>query len=127
MWRPNSSQWRLIWALAAVIVLFWPGERSRSLAIKALNWVADSRSTLPRLPEDFTLEGGEDPVAVTAHDAQEAEYNRVYASSRLARLRIRLRDMSDPFEPSTQQQILAAIGVLGGLLVWRLGGDPPHG
>lgn len=96
------------------------------MAIKALNWVADPRSTLPRLPDDFTLEGGEDPVAVTAHDAQEAEYMRVYARSRLARLRIRLRDMPDPFDPSTQQQVLVAIGVLGGLLVWRLGGRPPR-
>ena len=62
-----------------------------------------------------------------AHDAQEAEYERVYASSKLARLRIRLRDMPEPFDPSTEQQVLAAIGVLGGLLVWRLGGRPARG
>lgn len=126
MWRPNSLQWRLIWVLAFVIVLFWPSQQSRSLGIKALNWAADPGNTLPRLPGPFSLEDGEDPVAVTAHDAQEAEYNHVYASSRLARLRIHLRDMSDPFEPSTQQQVLAAIGVLGGLLIWRLGGRPAH-
>ena len=41
VWQPNSSQWRLIWILAIVIVLFWPGQQNRSLAIKALNWVAD--------------------------------------------------------------------------------------
>lgn len=121
MWRPNSLQWRLTWILAIVIVLCWPGQRSRSLAIKALNWAADPANTLPRQPGEFSLEDGEDPVAVTAHDTQEAEYNRVYAGSRLARLRIHLRDMPDPFDPSTQQQILAAIGVLGGLLIWRLG------
>jgi hypothetical protein len=114
-------QWRLIWILAIAIVLFWPGQQNRSLAIKTLNWVADPMNTLPRLPGDFSLEGGEDPGVVTAHDTQEAEYRRVYANSRLARLRIRLRDMPDPFDPSTQQQVLAAIGVLGGLLVWRLG------
>ena len=106
------------------MVLFWPGQRSRSLAIKALNWAADPMNTLPRQPGEFSFEGGEDPVAVTAHDTQEAEYNRVYASSRMARLRIRLRDMPDPFDPSTQQQVLAAIGVLGGLLIWCLGGRP---
>jgi hypothetical protein len=117
----------LIWILAVVIVLLWPGQSSRSLAIKALNWAADPMSTLPRLPGEFSFEEGEDPVAVSAHDEQEAEYNRVYASSRLARLRIRLRDMPDPFDPSTQQQALGAIGILGGLLVWRLGGRPPHG
>jgi len=104
-----------------VIVLFWPGQQNRSLAIKALNWMADPMNTLPRLPGDFTLESGEDTDAVMAHDTQEAEYRRIYASSSFARLRIRLRDMPDPFDPSTQRQVLAAIGVLGGLLVWRLG------
>ena len=94
------------------------------MGIKALNLVADPMNRLPRLPGEFSLEDGEDPIAVTAHDTQEAEYNRVYSSSRLARLRILLRDMQDPFDPSTQQQILIAIGVLGGLLVWRLGGRP---
>jgi hypothetical protein len=114
----------LIWILAVIIVLFWPSQQSHSLAIKALNWAADPTNTLPRMPGQFSMEDGEDPVAVTAHDDQEAEYNRVYASSRLARLRIRLRDTPDPFAPSTQQQVLAAIGVLGGLLIWRLGARP---
>lgn len=124
VWRPDSLQWRLIWILAAIIVLFWPSQQSRSLAIKALNWAADPTNALPRMPGQFSMEDGEDPVAVSAHDDQEAEYNRVYASSRLARLRIRLRDTPDPFEPSTQQQVLAAIGVLGGLLIWRFGARP---
>lgn len=127
VWRPNSLQWRLIWILALVIVLFRPGQSSRSLAVKALNWAADPMNTLPRLPGEFSLENGEGPVAVTAHDAQEAEYNRAYASSRIARMRIRLRDMPDPFDPSTQQLVLGAIGMLGGLLVWRLGGRPARG
>jgi len=124
VWRPNAVQWRLICVLAAVIVLFWPGQQSRSLAIKTINWAADPKQALPRLPGAFSLEDGEDPVAVTAHDSQEAEYERVVARSKMARLRIRLRDMSDPFDPATQQQILAAAGVLGGLLIWRLGERP---
>ena len=121
MWRPNPSQWRLIWVLAAVILLFWPGQESRSLAFKTINWLADPRGTLPRQPGEFSFADGDDPVAVMEHDSQEAEYNRVVAGSGFARLRIRLRDMSDPFDPSTQRQILAAIGVLGVLLLWRLG------
>lgn len=84
-------------------------------------------NTLPRPPNEFSLEDGEDPVAVMAHDSQEADYERAYASSRLVRLRVRLRDMGDPFEPSTQEQILAALGVLGGLLIWRLGARPSRG
>lgn len=107
--------------LAAVVVLFWPSEGSRSLAVKSINWLADPSNSLPRQPGQFSLEDGEDPVAVMAHDSEEAEYNRLMANSRMARLRIHLRDMSDPFEPSTQRQLLAAIAVLGALLVWRLG------
>jgi hypothetical protein len=127
VWQPSAPQWRLIWILTVVIVLFWPGEQDRSLAIKTLNWAADPRNTLPQLPGDLTLDSGDDPEAVTAHDAQEAEYYRVYEGSRVARLRMRLRDMSDPFEPSTQRQILGAIAVLGGLAVWRLGTRPAQG
>ena len=115
VWQPNSSQWRLIWTLSVLIVLFWPGQQNRSLAIKALNWIADPNNTLPRLPDDFSLEVGEDPNIVTAHDTQEAEYRRIYAGSSFVRLRIRLRDMPEPFDPTTQKQVLAAIGVLANL------------
>lgn len=127
MWQPSASQWRLIWILTVVIVLFWPGEQDRSLAIKTFNWAADPRNALPQLPGELGFESGDDPFAVADHDAQEAEYYRVYDSSRMARLRLRLRDMSDPFEPSTQQQILCGIAVLGGLAVWRLGVRPERG
>lgn len=124
VWRPSSTQWRLIWALAAIAVLFWPVQGARSLGVKLVNWAADPRNSLPHMPEQFSLEDGEDPLAVNAHDSQEAEYNHAYASSWITRSRMRLRDMSDPFEPSTQQQILVAVAVLGGLLIWRLGTRP---
>ena len=127
MWQPNSSQWRLIWALVTVIVLFWPGQQNHSLAIKALNWAADPMNNLPRMPGNFSMEDGEDTEVVAAHDMQEAEYERAYASSKLERLRLRLRDMQEPLDPSTQQQVLIAIAVLGSLLVWRLGGRPARG
>jgi hypothetical protein len=127
VWQPNSSQWRVIWILAIVIVLFWPGAQDRSLTVKALNWVADPRDKLPRLPGEFSFTDGDDPFAVADHDAQEAEYYRVYQSSQLARLRMRLRDAPDPFDPSTQEQVLVAMGVLGAVLIWRLGGRPARG
>lgn len=110
--------------LAAIIVLFWPSQQNHSLAFKALSWAADPMNTLPRQPDNFSMEDGEDTAVVIAHDDQEAEYERAYASSRLERLRLRLRDMQEPFDPSTEQQVLGAIIVLGGLLVWRLGGRP---
>jgi hypothetical protein len=124
VWQPNSSQWRVIWILAIVMVLFWPGAQDRSLAIKSLNWAADPSGKLPRLPGEFSFSDGDDPFAVADHDAQEAEYYRVYQSSAMARVRMRLRDLPDPFESSTQERVLVAMGVLGAVLVWRLGGRP---
>jgi hypothetical protein len=127
VWQPNSSQWRVIWVLAAILVLFWPSQQNHSLAIKALNWAADPMNKLPRPPANFTMEDGEDTEVVAAHDEQEAEYERAYASSGLEGIRLHLRDMEDPFDPSTEQQVLAGIAVLGVLLVWRLGGRPARG
>ncbi len=127
MWQPNSTQWRLIWVLAAIIVLFWPSQENRSLGIKALSWAADPTGKLPRPPADFSMEDGEDTAVVMAHDDQEAEYERALATPGLEGIRIRLRDMQEPFDPSTEQQVLVAVIVLGGLLVWRLGGRPARG
>jgi hypothetical protein len=124
VWQPNSLQWRLIWVLAAVVVLFWPSQQNRSLAIKAINWAADPRDKLPHPPADFSMEDGEDTSVVIAHDDQEAEYERALGSSGLEGIRVRLRGLQEPFDPSTEQQVLAAIAVLGGLLIWRIGGRP---
>jgi hypothetical protein len=117
----------LIWVLVTVVVLFWPGQQSHSLAVKAMSWAADPMSKLPRMPGNFSMEDGEDTEVVAAHDAQEAEYERAYSSSKLERLRLQIRDMEEPFDPSTQQQILVALVVLGSLLVWRLGSRPARG
>ena len=58
--------------------------------------------------------------AVTAHDELETEYNRKYASSRVARLRMTLKAATDPFDPTTERQILGGIAILSVLGVWRL-------
>jgi hypothetical protein len=121
VWQPNTSQRRLIWTLAVVLILFWPSPQGRSLGIKTITWLADPMHNLPRQPAHFTFEDEDDAATVTAHDDQEAEYERAYASSALTRLRIHLRDMQEPFDPSTERQVLGAIAVLGALFIWRLG------
>ncbi len=126
MWQPKTFQWRLICTLAVLVVLFWPaqgqqGDPDRSLAIKTVNWLADPMHTLPRPPGTLSFDDEDDVAAITAHDAQEAEYERVYASSAIARLRIRARDMQEPFDSSTERQLLSAVVVLGALFIWRLG------
>ena len=127
MWQPNAPQWRLIVLLAVALVLFWPSASeydNRSLALKLAGWAADPANTLPRPPEALTIQDEDDIAAIDAQTAQQDEYDKAYNSSAFARLRLRLRDAQEPFDPSTERQILAAVAVLGGLLVWRLG--PRH-
>ena len=126
MWQPNTSQWRVIWVVAVVLILMWPAESGRSLATKAANWLADPTHSLPSLPDQLPIGLDDNGDAVAAHDAEEAEYYRAYASSRLTRLRMTLKTTSDPLDPSTERQILAGAGILSALFVWRLNGKPAH-
>lgn len=112
----------MIWIVAVVVLLFWPGSEDRSIAVKTVNWVADPMQALPQMPNDFTMADEDDIATVEAHDAQETAYEKYYADSSFARLRIHMRDMDEPFDPSTERQVLAAIAILAALLVWRLGG-----
>jgi len=122
VWQPNSRQWWLIWPLAIFVLLAWPAENG-SLAVKGVRWLADPRGTLPHLPAPLAMELDDNADAVAEHDAQEAEYYRVTASSGWARTRLRLKDVNDPFDPATQRQVIVGIALIGVLLVWKIGGD----
>jgi hypothetical protein len=121
--QPNRAQWRLIWTVAALLILAWPPDQGRSLGVKAVNWLVDPTDSLPTEPTQLPMGLDDDGDAVAAHDALEAEYNRLYASSGVTRVRMTLKDASDPLEPSTERQILVGVGILGALGVWRLGGE----
>ena len=123
VWQPNTAQWRVIWIVAVLLILCWPPDQGRSLAAKAVNWLADPNNSLPALPAQLPIGLDDNGDAVQAHDAAEAEYYRQYASSSVTRLRMRLKAASDPFDPSTERQVLVGIGVLSALAVWRLNGD----
>jgi hypothetical protein len=120
VWQPNRAQWRLIWPLAFFVLLAWPAGAERSLGVKAVNWLADPRQALPSLPPQLPMGLDDDGDAVAEHDAQEAEYFKALDGSFQTRLRMRLKDAGDPFEPSTERQLVAGVGVLGALLIWRL-------
>jgi hypothetical protein len=122
MWQPNKAQWRVIWVVAVVLILGWPADNGRNLATKAANWLADPTHSLPEMPAQLPIGLDDNGDAVAAHDALEAEYYRAYSSSWLTRLRMRLKTAADPFDPSTERQILAGVGILSALLVWRLNG-----
>jgi len=122
VWQPNTAQWRVIWIVAVVLILCWPPDSGRSLAVKAANWLADPNNSLPSLPSQLPIGLDDNGDAVAAHDAEEAEYYRAYTSSRVTRLRMTLKTASDPLDPSTERQILAGVGILSALAVWRLNG-----
>ncbi|HEY2383583.1 MAG TPA: hypothetical protein VGK48_20605 [Terriglobia bacterium] len=122
VWQPNKAQWRVIWIVATVLILSWPADRGRSLATKVANWLADPADSLPALPAQLPIGLDDNGDAVAAHDAEEATYYRAYTNSRMTQLRMKLKTASDPFDPSTERQILAGIGILGALAVWRLNG-----
>jgi hypothetical protein len=118
MWQPNTAQWRLIWVVAVLLILAWPAENG-SLARKAINWAADPFQSLPRVPSPLTMGLDDDMEAVQQHDAEETAYYRMYDTSRIGRLRLQLRDLQDPFDPSTERQVLVGLAILSALGIWR--------
>jgi hypothetical protein len=122
MWQPTRAQWPIIWITAAFLVLAWPPERGRSLLIKLASWTVDPTDALPTLPAVLPLGLDDDGDAVAAHDEQEREYYRVRERSQLARLRMAVKEGRDPFDPTSERQLLVGVGVLAALGIWRRSG-----
>jgi hypothetical protein len=119
--RHNLQRWILV-AVASLIVFAWPPDDDRSLAVKIVNWAVDPGDQLPVLPDPLALGHGDDPDAVAAHDMQVQRYDERYLKGGWSRRRLELKVARDPLNPGTERQVLAAIGVLTALLVWRLAG-----
>lgn len=112
--------------MAAVwVILSWP-DVSGSLAVKAINWIADPFQSLPAEPRPIPMGLGDNVEAIQAHDAQEAEYYRVHDSSEFGRLRLWLRDLQDPLDPSTERQLVMGFAVAAALGIWRLDSRNPR-
>ncbi len=111
MWQPNNRQWWVLVVAALFITCAWPPSRpgplgnDKSLAMKFVNWAVDPRGELPVMPPPFTFANGDDPDAVMEHDTQT------------------LKVAGDPFNPSTERQLLVALGVATVFLVWRSSGS----
>jgi hypothetical protein len=121
VWQPNRTQWRVILLVALLLIFKWPPDHGRSLGMKVVNWVADPNHSLPALPAPLPIGLDDNGDAVAAHDAEEQEYYRQYSNGGWTQLRMKLRDAGDPFEVTTERQVLVGIAVLSALLVWRLG------
>jgi hypothetical protein len=119
MWQPNRAQWRIIWPAAVLLIAGWPPDQGRSLAVKAMNWAADPTGSLPTLPPPLPMSLDDNGDAVAAHDAEEAEYYRLYDRSRTLRWRMELKGAGEPIDTATERQLLVGIAVMGALTVWR--------
>jgi hypothetical protein len=120
MWQPNRPQWSIIWTAALLMVLGWPPDNGRSLGVKVVNWIVDPAGSLPSMPPPLPMSLDDNGDAVAAHDAEEAEYYRLHQSSALTRWRLDLKEAGEPFDPSTERQLLFGVAVLSALGVWRL-------
>jgi len=122
MWRPDSFQWWLLVVIALAIVCVWPPGDDKSLAVKIVNWTVDPKDELPVLPDPLALGKGDDPDAVAEHDRQVQQYDALYLKGGWTRRRLALKVARDTFNPSTERQVLTAIGVVTAFVAWRLGG-----
>jgi hypothetical protein len=122
MWQPNNGQWWLLLVVMLLLVAVWPPAEGRSLALKFVNWAVDPGDRLPVLPDPFELGQGDDLEAVNAHDLQTRMYDELYNRGGWTRMRLRLKVADDPFDNSTERQLLVVTGVLTAFLVWRFGG-----
>ena len=121
MWQPSNAQWWILVIVALCIVAAWPSETDKSLALKVVNWAVDPKDELPVLPPPFGPGQGDDVDAVEAHDLQTRMYDELYDRGGWTRMRLELKVANDPFNPSTERQVVTGFGVLTALLVWRFG------
>ena len=64
----------------------------------------------------------DDGDAVSEHDMLETAYFQYRQRSALTRWRMDMKDAADPFEPSTQRQLLVGVLVAAALSVWSMDG-----
>jgi hypothetical protein len=121
VWQPSNLQWWILVIVSLLIVFVWPPSDDKSLALKFTNWIVDVNDELPVLPGPLSLSEGDDVNAVTAHDQQVQYYDELYDKGGWTRMRLELKVADDPFNKSTERQLLTGMGVLTAFLVWRFG------
>src|SRR5580765_6023390 len=122
MWQPRRAQWLIICTIAGLLVLCWPPDRGNgpSFLMKGIHWAVDPAGVLPSLPPPLPPGLGDNGDAVAAQDAIEAEFFRQYHSSSMTRWRMDVKASRDPFDPTTERQVLIASAVVAALAIWRL-------
>ena len=122
MWQPIPKQWRLIWPLAILILLSWPVDGG-SLAVKGVRWLADPSGSLPQLPGSARDGSRRQRRCSCRARCRGGGVYRFVSTSGFARLRLRLKELNDPLDQSTERQLFVGIAVMGALGIWKLGGS----
>ena len=120
MWQPNRAQWIIIVTVTLLLVCAWPPDRGPSLLLKATNWLVDPTGSLPTLPPPLPMGADDDGDLVAAHDAQESDYYRVRERSGWTRWRMEMKNARDPFDATTERQLLVGVAALSALTIWKL-------
>jgi len=120
MRAPTPWQWRALLAAALAIVVLWPPEGGRSLAVTFVNWAVDPVDALPVLPPQLPLGRGDDLDAVEERDALVREYDAAYAQGGWTRRRMELKVAGEPIRPSLMRQLLVAAAVVLAAISWRV-------
>jgi hypothetical protein len=99
-------RWWILFLTAIFVVAAWPPAEGRSMLAKAVGWAADPTGRLPVLPEQLGFGLGDDPQAVEARDAEVRRYDDLFNSGAWMRTRLQLKTFSDPFDATTERQVL---------------------
>jgi hypothetical protein len=114
--------------IVALFVIFvvaaWPPTSGRSLAVKAVNWGVDPWDQLPVFPPQLGMGQGDDPEAVELRDAMVHRYDTIYNQGGWIRKRLELKVARDPFDPTTERQLLLVACVLAAYAALRAGRSP---
>ena len=119
----GGKQWMVIVTTVAILIACWPPDRGHgtSLMMKIVHWSVDPANALPDLPPELPPGLGDDGDAVAAHDAILSEYYRLYNSSKTTRWRMEMKAAGDPFDPTTERQMLVASAAIAALATWKIG------
>lgn len=114
----RRGSWILL-LTALLIVAAWPPDKDRSLIVKGLNWSVDPGGHLPVLPPQLGFGLSDDVQAVEIRDEMVRRYDELFNRDALTRTRLELKVAEDPFNPSTERQLLLAFGIVVAFAVMK--------
>jgi hypothetical protein len=114
----RGGSWALFLA-TLFIVAMWPPDKDHSLVIKAVHWGVDPADRLPILPPQLGFGLSDDVQAVEIRDEMVRRYDVAFNSDSVTRWRLKAKVVEDPFNQSTERQLLLVFGVVVAFLALK--------